>query len=312
MMAPTPHVLLMAYGTPARLDEVEAYYTHIRHGRSPAPEQLAHLLARYEAIGGLSPLREITRAQADALEAELRRRRLLQGDGRVHVGFKHTQPFVADTVRAMAQAGITRAVSAVLAPHYSAMSVGMYIREASEAGFAHGVSFAHVRQWHMQPAYLDALRARLAAGLAALSIAQRERVRIIFSAHSLPERIVAQGDPYPEQLLETVRALVVNMGPVDWVFNWQSAGRTEELWLGPDILEGLRQAASDGCSAVLSCPIGFVADHLEVLYDLDIEASAEARRLGLHFARTASLNADGGLANALADAIEEAWEATFR
>ncbi len=306
-MTSGPSVLLMAYGTPASQDQVEAYYTHIRHGRAPSAGQLANLLARYEAIGGVSPLREITRAQADVLAAELRRRGFLAGDARVYVGFKHTEPFVADVVRAMAQAGVSAAVTAVLAPHYSDMSVGVYIEEASAAALERGVDLAHVRQWHMQPAYLRALGERLKTALATLEPAMRQRVRVVFSAHSLPERIVANGDPYPAQLLETARALAVDGGVEDWAFHWQSAGRTEERWLGPDILEGLRQAAADGCSAVVSCPIGFVADHLEVLYDLDIEAAAEARRLGLPFRRTASLNADPALGRALADAVEETW-----
>ena len=169
--------------------------------------------------------------------------------------------------------------------------------------------FVHQLLDHLRMRFRMALVGTAGAMEESAESAMRERVRVVFSAHSLPERIVAHGDPYPAQLLETARALAVDQGVGDWVFHWQSAGRTEERWLGPDILEGLRQAAADGCSAVVSCPIGFVADHLEVLYDLDIEAAAEARRLGLPFRRTASLNADPALGRALADAVEETWRA---
>ncbi len=308
-------VLLMAYGTPANLDEIEAYYTHIRHGRPPTKELLDQLKGRYEAIGGCSPLNQITREQARLLEEELNRRHrpergsdaVSHGECRVYVGMKHCSPFIADVVAQMAREGVTRCVGIVLAPHYSSMSVAVYIREATEAAAQYGVEdLSFVRQWHLQDALLDALQERLQVSLGRYSEEEKERLKIVFSAHSLPARIVEQGDPYPAQLLETSRALAVRVGWPDWQLGWQSAGRTAEPWLGPDILQVLDDLATQGYRAVLSCPVGFVSDHLEVLYDLDIEAAARAGGLGIHFERTASLNTDGRLIAALADAVE-AW-----
>ncbi len=311
-------VLVMAYGTPADRDEIEPYYTHIRHGRPPTKELLDQLKGRYEAIGGCSPLNRITREEARLLEEELNRRNLgnslRRGDPepghggcRVYVGMKHCSPFIADVVGEMASEGIARCVGIVLAPHYSSMSVAVYIREAMEAAALHGLAEpSFVRQWHLQDPFLDALEERLRATLGRYSESEKERLKIVFSAHSLPLRIVAQGDPYPEQLLETSRALAARIGWEDWQFGWQSAGRTAEPWLGPDILQVLDDLGAQGYRAVLSCPIGFVSDHLEVLYDLDIEAAGQAGRLGMHFERTTSLNTDHRLIEALASAVEEA------
>ena len=300
-------VLLMAYGTPQSLDGVADYYTHIRRGRPPAPEQLAELVGRYRAIGGVSPLYEITVAEGRLLEAELARR------GRpwpVYLGMKHSRPFIADTVRQMAADGIQRAAAIVLAPHFSALSVGVYLREAQEAAaLAGGPELSCVERWHLQPALQDALTARLRAALRLFDEAERRRLKVIFSAHSLPERIVAQGDPYPQELLATSRALAERLSLPDWTFGWQSAGRTDERWLGPDIRSILERLPGQGCAGVLLCPVGFVSDHLEVLYDLDIEARRRARELGLHMERTESLNADPLLGAALADAILEVMPA---
>lgn len=317
-MSDTLGVLLMAYGTPTDRSGIEPYYTHIRRGHPPTKELLAQLQGRYDAIGGCSPLSEITQAEARLLEQELNRRhRVKRADAasdsasdkawcRVYVGMKHCSPFIADIVEAMANDGVTRCVGVVLAPHYSSMSVAVYIQEAMEAAAKHGIAeLSFVRQWHLQAPFLDALEERLQAGLSRFSDAQKERLRIVFSAHSLPERIVEQGDPYPAQLLETSRELANRLGWTDWQFGWQSAGRTAEPWLGPDILQVLDDLAAHGYKAVLSCPVGFVSDHLEVLYDLDIEAAERAQRMGIHFERTSSLNTDQRLIAALASAVEE-------
>ncbi|MHB1629038.1 MAG: ferrochelatase [Bacilli bacterium] len=308
-------VLVMAYGTPAERDEIEPYYTHIRRGRPPTKELLDQLKGRYEAIGGCSPLNRITREEARLLEQELNRRNLSgrefaangHGGCSVYVGMKHCPPFIADVVGEMAREGVARCVGVVLAPHYSSMSVAVYIREATEAAALHGLAKPlFVRQWHLQGAFLDALEERLRATLDRCSESEKERLKIVFSAHSLPQRIAAQGDPYPEQLLETSRALADRIGWADWQFGWQSAGRTSEPWLGPDILQVMDGLAAQGYRAVISCPVGFVSDHLEVLYDLDIEAAAQAGRLGMRFERTSSLNTDHRLIEALASAVEEA------
>lgn len=296
-------ILLMAYGTPASLDEVEPYYTHIRRGKAPTPELLAELVGRYEAIGGVSPLTAITQAQAKGLEDALN----AQADGetyKVYVGMKHCHPFIGETFRQMAQDGIKEIVGAVLAPHYSTMSVAVYMREAmEEAAHWPEVSVRFVRQWHLEPAFLSALEQRLRQVWMRFTEAERAKLKVVFSAHSLPERILAQHDPYPQQLLETSQALAQRLGITDWQFGWQSAGRTAEPWLGPDILQVLEDLAHSGYRAVLSCPIGFVSDHLEVLYDLDIEATQKAADLGMRLLRTPSLNADEGLVEALRHAI---------
>ncbi|MCY0901392.1 MAG: ferrochelatase [Firmicutes bacterium] len=298
-------ILLMAYGTPASLDQVEAYYTHIRRGKPPTPELLAELIGRYEAIGGVSPLNGITYGQADALEQALMAQPARPGETyKVYVGMKHCAPFIGDVMDQMAQDGFKEIICAVLAPHYSTMSVAVYMREAREAAAKWpGLNVRYVRQWHLEPAFLDALETRIADVRTMFTDEQRASLKMVFSAHSLPERILAAGDPYPEQLLETSRALADRLGIRDWQFGWQSAGRTSEPWLGPDILTVLDDLGAQGYKAALSCPIGFVADHLEVLYDLDIEATKHAHDLGMAYRRTPSLNVDPGLVEALRHAI---------
>lgn len=301
----TVGVLAMAYGTPASLDEVEEYYTHIRRGKKPSPEQLAELVGRYRRIGGVSPLNEITRKQAEGLE------RLLNGSGdgvayRVYTGMKHAKPFIGDAVKRMADDGIREAVGFVFAPHYSAMSIGTYLAEAQKGAERYGgPSFTFVKQWHMQPRFLQALAGRLQAALAHFSEGERDSARLLFTAHSLPERILATNDPYPEQLRETAAALAQAIGHPNWGFAWQSAGRTPEPWLGPDVSEVLRGLADQGTRSVVICPVGFVADHLEVLYDIDVECQALARHLGIKLVRTAMLNADEDFLQALATVVRD-------
>ncbi len=269
-------VLLMAYGTPASPGDVEAYYTHVRRGRPPTPELLAELQARYEAIGGISPLSQRTAAQAAGIGAAL-------GDGYVvELGMKHARPFVEDGVAALARAGARRAVGLVLAPHYSRLSVGEYAARARAAGDELGIEVDVVESWHLEPGYVDLLAGFVADGVAGLG----EGCEVLFTAHSLPTRILAEGDPYPRQLEETAAAVAARVGLERWSVAWQSAGRTPEPWIGPDILEVLRARAASGSEGVLVCPAGFVSDHLEVLYDLDVEAAGLARSLGLPFART--------------------------
>ena len=288
-------VLAMAYGTPATPTDLEAYYTHIRHGRPPSAELLAELRERYEAIGGRSPLREITEAQAESLEAALRMR--------VVVGYKHAPPFIEDGAARLVAAGVERVVGLALAPHYSEMSVGQYAERAA-ATLGADASFAMVRSWATAPGYVAWLADAVHAALAPLGPAAAG-AEVVFTAHSLPERILAAGDPYPAELRATADAVARAAGLGRWSIAWQSAGRTADPWIGPDILEVLPRIAATGASAVVVCPAGFVADHLEVLYDLDIEAAAAARDLGLPFARTASPNADPALAATLAGVVEQ-------
>jgi ferrochelatase len=285
----TTGVLLMAYGTPATLDDVEAYYTHIRGGRTPAPELIADLRRRYDAIGGTSPLLDITRAQATGIQQAL-------GDGFVvELGMKHAPPFIEDGVGALARQGVREMVAVVLAPHFSALSIGQYLERAGAAAQTAGIDFAGIESWHLEPGYIDLLSDAL-RGTAA---------HVLFTAHSLPARILEAGDPYPDQLRESAET-IAKLADIDddrWSLAWQSAGKTPEPWLSPSVLEVLPDLAARGVTDVVICPQGFVADHLEVLYDLDIQAKALADEVGISLARTPSPNADPRLCGALAEVI---------
>lgn len=284
----------MAYGTPATPTDVEAYYTHVRRGRPPTAEQLADLRRRYDAIGGTSPLLARTQEQAAGIQAAL-------GDGYVvELGMKHAAPFVEDGVAALAKAGVDRIVGLVLAPHYSALSVGEYEKRAAETAGEAGVGFTMVRSWHLAEGYLDLLAGFVRAEVERLGV---EPVEVVFTAHSLPTRILDMGDPYPDQLAETAAAVAARAGIQRWSVGWQSAGRTPEPWIGPDILAVLPALVEAGAAGVVVCPAGFVSDHLEVLYDLDIEARAAAEAIGLAFTRTPSPNADPSFCATLAGVV---------
>jgi ferrochelatase len=295
-------VIAMAYGTPATPAELEPYYTHIRHGRPPSPELLAELRERYEAIGGRSPLLEITQAQAAGLRAALHAAG--HHDVEVVLGMKHAPPFIETTARGLVAAGFERVVGLVLAPHYSSMSVGEYAHRVAAAlgDGPDASSFAMVQSWATAPGYVEWLAHAVRAALARLGPAA-SGAEVVFTAHSLPERILAAGDPYPDELRATAEAVARAAGLARWSVAWQSAGRTADPWIGPDILEVIPGIAAAGASGIVVCPAGFVADHLEVLYDLDIEATEAARELGLPFARTVSPNADPKLAATLADVV---------
>lgn len=285
-------VLCMAYGSPADEAGIGAYYTHIRGGRPPSPTALAELTARYRAIGG-SPLSSITRAQAQALSG-------LSGLP-TFIGFKHAPPFIADGAREAAEHGITRLVGLPLAPHYARMSLGGYQRALAAAWDS---ELRFVPGFHNHPAFIDAV-----VSLLRETIAQGAPDRLFFTAHSLPERIVAEGDGYYDQLLESCRLVAARMELPPWEFAFQSASVTGEPWLGPDLLQAVELS---GARKVLVCPIGFVADHLEILYDLDVEAQQFASERGIEIQRTASFNDRPEFTRALAavtaDAVAEvAW-----
>ena len=284
----TVGVLVMAYGTPRDRDDIEAYYTDIRRGRTPPPDLLADLVRRYDAIGGTFPLRAITDAQIATLASEL------GPSYAVALGTKHSVPRIEDGVETLAALGVSRIVGLVLAPHYSAFSVGEYAARVVAAAGAVPVDV--IESWHLLPAYVDFLDRAVGAALSTLPAG----AEVVFTAHSLPERILAAGDPYPAQLRETATAVAARHPGVPWSVGWQSAGRTPEPWLGPDVLEVLRERSRDGSPGVVVCACGFVADHLEVAYDLDIEAASLAAQLELPFARTASVNDDPTVMSALA------------
>jgi ferrochelatase len=292
----TTGVVVMAYGTPASLDDVEEYYTHIRRGRPPTPEQLAELTERYRALGGTSPLRGITEAQARRIGDAL-------GDGFVvTLGQKHAMPFIEDAVAVLAADGVDRIVGVVLAPHYSKASVGEYVARLRAAADERGLPAAAVESWHDLPEYVEFLAASVAEACAALP----ERTKVLFTAHSLPERVLVD-DPYVDELTASATAVAARAGLdrwAGWGLAWQSAGRTPEPWRGPDILAVLDDlAATSRADGVLVCPQGFVADHLEVLYDLDEQAAEHATSLGLAFGRTRSLNDDPTVLAALAERV---------
>jgi ferrochelatase len=286
----TDGLLVMAYGTPASRDDVAAYYTDIRRGRPPTDEQLADLLRRYDAIGGVSPLRSRTEAQVACIASEL-------GDGwHVALGYKHSAPFVEDAAATLADRD--RVVGLVLAPHYSALSVGEYLERAAKVL----PSLVPVRSWHLANGYVEALTVRVRGGLASMP----PGTEVVFTAHSLPARIADIGDPYADEITQTALVVAERAGVQRWSTAWQSAGRTPEPWLGPDILDVIRAKSDNGVPGVLVCPCGFVSDHLEVLYDLDIDAARVASECGIAFARTRSLNDDPAMCRALADVVRRA------
>ncbi len=292
-------VLLMAYGTPASPADVEPYYTHIRRGRPPTPEQLAELRSRYERIGGTSPLLEITRRQQDVTRRALARRGLPYME--VALGMKHAHPFIEETVAELAGRGFSRIAGVVLAPHYAAMSVGEYETRAIAAAQAcpSPPEVTVASSWHLDPDLLELLGEGLGRTLDEIR-SGAQRVHVLFTAHSLPVRILQYGDPYPVQLQETAQALALRLGLERWSVAWQSAGRTPEPWIGPDVLEAMSELAAGDVDGVVVCPAGFVSEHLEILYDLDVEASAHAADLGIRFARTPLPNADPRIGEALA------------
>lgn len=300
-------VLVMSYGTPQSMDDVEAYYTHIRRGNAPTPELLAELKGRYEAIvGGVFPLRENTDGQVAGLQDKLEQ--LAPGKFTCYQGLKHAKPYIEDGVEQMAKDGIKKAVGIVLAPHFSTMSVGSYIKRAQEKASELGIEMEFVKQYHLHPKLLKALTERVEDGLRRLAekTGGEENVKVLFSAHSLPVKIREVGDPYEQQLLETSEAVAKAANVKDWQFTWQSAGRTRDPWLGPDILETLPVLAEEGVKAILVAPVGFVSDHLEVLYDLDIEAQAASKELDITIDRIAMLNRDPLYMETLAESVIEA------
>jgi ferrochelatase len=302
-MSPTAGVLVMAYGTPASPDQIEDYYTDIRGGRPPTPELLEELTQRYRAIGGKSPLLEITRAQAAGIEERL--------GIPAYLGMKHAEPRISTAITRMRDAGVQRAVGLVLAPHYSTMSVGDYERRVRTAAAEIGWdgTFDMIESWHLEPGYIDFLCERVDHSFRTLTKDVRRDSTVVFTAHSLPARVLADGDPYADQLRETGEAVAAQLDLGAWQIGWQSAGRTKDPWIGPDILQVITELAAAGQRGVVVCPCGFVSDHLEVLYDLDVEARNVASELGLELERTASPNDDPKFLDVLASVVRKKLDA---
>jgi ferrochelatase len=306
----------MAYGTASGPDDVERYYTDIRGGRLPAPEHLRELRDRYAAIGNRFPLAEITRRQAEGLERTLNAGG--RGAFRAYVGMKHSPPFIGEAVERMREDGVERGVGVVMAPHWSGMSVETYAEGALAAAGDRGPELTFVRQWYDHPAFVDLLSSRVAEALETLDPAKREKAVVVFSAHSLPQRVLDDGSTrclrcelcpegcrYQSQLRHTGGLVSERLGIPRWTVAWQSAGRTADPWLGPPIEEVIADLARSGGSAVVACSAGFVADHLEILYDLDIEAKQVAERAGLAFVRTRMPNDDPLFVEALAAVVQD-------
>lgn len=291
MATPPTGILLLAYGSPETPDDVEPYFRHIRGGRAPSAEAVADLHRRYELIGGRTPLRAITTETATALQAVLDAR--APGEYRTYVAMKHWHPFIGDVIPRMAADGVRRVVAIVLAPHYSRMSVGGYRQYVEEAitKLDAPMDLTFVESWHLEPAFLALMAGRVREGLEAFPESDRNETCVVFSAHSLPVRIRTWDDPYEAQLLASSDAVAREVGLPSWRFAWQSAGHTGEPWLGPDIVDYLETLHGEGVRNVLSVPIGFVCDHLEVLYDIDREAADKAEALGIALRRTRMPNA---------------------
>ncbi|HSN02501.1 MAG TPA: ferrochelatase [Acidimicrobiales bacterium] len=296
-------VLVMAYGTPTTRDDVEAYYTRIRHGRPPTPELLADLVRRYEAIGGTSPLAERTARQVAALAAALEEHN--RGEYVVVFGSKYEPPLLEEAARELLARGVERVIGLVLAPHSSSMSTDQYMDRA-RAALGQDVDFTPIGAWWDAEGFCELIGERVRAALATVPAERRATTEVVFSAHSLPEKILENGDTYPEQLAESARRAASAAGLARHELAWQSAGRTGDVWLGPDILVVLAELAARGVTDVVSCPIGFVADHLEVLYDIDVDGQRVAHEVGINLVRTASLNDDPDFIDVLAKVVESA------
>lgn len=296
-------VLVMAYGSPNRPEEILPYYTNIRRGRPPTPEMLAELQQRYAAIGGMSRLNQITAAQARSLGAVLNE----AGDAsyRIYVANKHWEPWIPDVVRQMGADGIRRAVALVMAPQGSRLSSDLYQEQVDAANreLPEPIQFVKIRSWHREPDYIRAVAEQVEAALERFPECSREQLPVIFTCHSLPERILTWNDTYPVHFREMGEAVAAAAGLRRIYFAYQSAGRTPEPWLGPDVAEVVASLAAKGERSILVCAVGFLADHLEVLYDLDIDLQGKAARLGVHLERTAMLNDHPLLARALAGVV---------
>ena len=290
-------LLVMAYGGPNTIDEVEPYLLDVRGYRPTAPEIIHEVRERYREIGGRSPILEQTQAQASALESALN----TNGQFKAFVGMRHWHPYIKDTLAEMQAQGIQRAVGLVMAPHYSRMSIEAYFKRISETESP--IEVAPINNWHLLPGYLDTLVSRVCAALERFPVDARSQVPVIFSAHSLPERILEWNDPYPEQLRATVDAVMKRLGDQPYDFAFQSAAISNEPWLGPDVSDSIKRFAAQGQKNVISCPIGFVCEHVEVLYDIDIVYQKLARSLGLRLERIEMVHTAPQMIAGLADLI---------
>jgi len=293
-------ILVMAYGGPDKLEDVEPYLLDVRGYRPTSQEIIHEVRERYRAIGGRSPILEQTQTQADAIESVLNAN---GGQFKAYVGMRHWHPLIQDTLAGMQSQGIEQAVGVVMAPHYSRMSIGAYYKKIEESN-SH-ITFSHIEDWHLQSGYINALVNRVRDALNRFPAEVRAYVPVIFTAHSLPEKILEWNDPYPAQLRETVSAVMEKLGSQPHEFAYQSAAISDIPWLGPDAGEIIERFASEGKRHILVCPIGFVCEHVEILYDIDIVYQNLAKSLDVHLERIEMLNTAPEMITGLTELICE-------
>lgn len=291
-------ILLMAYGSPNSLDEVGDYLVQVRGGRHPTQVEIDRLKLRYERVGGRTPLLDITQSQARGLEQDLHSKGL---DLPVYLGMKHWHPFIEDVLPRIVQEGATSIIGIALTPHYSRLSIGGYEDAVRRGLGSSSITLTMVKSWHREERLIAALSNHVREGLKRLS--DTGKATVLFTAHSLPKGAVTPDDPYQSQLLETSRLVAETVPLQSWAFAFQSAGEPSESWLGPQVREKLEKLNREGVGEILACPVGFVSDHLEILYDLDIEARNYAHSLGMRLERTDSLNSDPAFIEALSQVV---------
>ncbi|GAA0438206.1 ferrochelatase [Lentibacillus halophilus] len=296
-------LLVMAYGTPYKEEDIEPYYTDIRGGRKPTEEQLQNLKDRYKAIGGISPLARITEEQTQALEDQLNSMQD-EVEFKAYIGLKHIHPFIEDAVRQMADDGITEAVSLVLAPHYSTFSVKSYNKRANDIAENYGIDIGSVESWYNEPGFIKYWADQIGSVYGRMPADERDKAVLVVSAHSLPEKILKDGDPYPEQLKETARLISEATGIDNYAIGWQSEGNTPDPWIGPDVQDLTRELyEQEGYESFVYAPVGFIADHLEVLYDNDYECKVVCDELGVNYHRPEMPNSHPQFIATLADVV---------
>lgn len=295
-------LLVMAYGTPYKEEDIERYYTHIRHGKRPSQEEIDDLRERYQAIGGISPLAKITEAQAKSLEERLNE---LQDDYEftMYIGLRHIEPFIEEAVQEMANDGITEAVSIVLAPHYSSFSIKGYNGRAQEEAKKQNIHLTSVESWYDAPGFIDYWAKAIENVYESMTEDEKKSSVIIYSAHSLPKRMLVN-DPYPDQLKETAKLITEKTGLTEYEIGWQSEGNTPDPWIGPDVQDLTRDLhEKKQYKAYVYAPVGFVSDHLEVLYDNDYECKVVCDEVGAKYYRPEMPNTNETFINALADVV---------
>ena len=297
-------LLVMAYGTPYKEEDLERYYTHIRRGRKPSPEMLQELRERYEKIGGISPLAKITKQQAEALVKKLNDMHQ-DTEFKLYIGLKHIDPFIEDAVQQMYKDGIEEAISIVLAPHFSTLSIESYNGRVQEEAKKLGGPIVHsIESWYKEPKFINYWAEEIKEIFTNMSEDEREKAVLIVSAHSLPERILTSGDPYPDQIKETAKLIAEEAGVKNYEVGWQSAGNTPEPWIGPDVQDLTRDLyEQEGYTSFVYAPVGFVSDHLEVLYDNDYECKIVTDEIGASYYRPEMPNAKPQFIEALANVV---------